>query len=154
MSRRLVSKFGGIEDCRRVKSVWEVGDCASSCCCRSGSVAVDAEVDKEPELPPSVVTESARLRDDESVGNCASASVVGVEEDTDSERFVKLLVDAFLRLRDIVSRSLREAWIAPATFAAGDEGLRAGCFQISDCAVVDAEHCARARKLTLISIYS
>ena len=28
-------------------------------------------------------------------------------------------------------------------FAGGDEGLHAGCFQISDCAVVDAEHCTR-----------
>ncbi len=78
-----------------MKSVWEMGDCASSCCCRSGSVAVDAEVDEEPELPPSVVTESARLRDDEGVGNCAAASVVGVEEDTDSERFVSCWLTPF-----------------------------------------------------------
>jgi hypothetical protein len=51
VSRRLVSKSGGIEDCRHVKSIWEVGDCTSSCCCRLGSVAVDAEVNEEPELP-------------------------------------------------------------------------------------------------------
>lgn len=87
MSRRLVSMFGGIENCRRVKSVWEVGGCASSCCCRSGNVAVDAEVDEEPELPPSVVAESARSRDEEGVGNCASGFEVGAEEEVDSERF-------------------------------------------------------------------
>jgi hypothetical protein len=81
--RRLVSKSEGIEDCRRVKSVWEVGNCASFCCCRSGSITVDAEVDEEPELPPSVMTELVRLQDDEGVSYSASASVVRVEENTD-----------------------------------------------------------------------
>lgn len=75
-----MSKFGKIKDCRRAKSVWEVCGCASSCFCRSGSIVVDAEVDEGPELPLSVMTESARSWDDESVGNCASASVVGFGE--------------------------------------------------------------------------
>ncbi len=54
---------------------------------------MDAEVDEEPELPPSVVTESARSRDDES--NCASVSVVGAEDDTDAERFVSCWLTPF-----------------------------------------------------------
>ena len=56
---------------------------------------MDAEVDEEPELPPSVMTKSARSRDDESVGNCASASVVGVEKDINSERFVSCWLTPF-----------------------------------------------------------
>jgi len=82
-----VSKSGGIEDWRRVKRFW-AGDWAPSgccgCCWGSGSVAVDAEVDEDPELSPSVVTESVRSRvDDEAVGDCASASVAGTGLETE-----------------------------------------------------------------------
>jgi len=31
--------------------------------------------------------------------------------------------------------------VVPTTFTTGDKDLHAGCFQISDCTVIDAEHC-------------
>jgi hypothetical protein len=91
----VVSKSGGSEDCRRVKSV-SVGDRARSCSCPcsgrcgSGSVAVDADVDEDVELlsPPSVVIESARSRVDDEVeelGCCcpSAASVAGTGAETE-----------------------------------------------------------------------
>ena len=31
-------------------------------------------------------------------------------------------------------------------FASGNEGLHTGCFQISDCAVIDTKHCTQMQR--------
>jgi hypothetical protein len=96
VSQMVVSKSGGSEDCKRVKSVW-VGDRARSrsCSCSdrwgSESVAVDADVDDDVELlsPPSVVIESARSRVDdevEDVGFCCPSAASVARTGAETER--------------------------------------------------------------------
>lgn len=107
VSRRVVRRSGGSEDCRRVKSVWELACCCGcrSSCCGSGSVAVEADAEEVAEPSLSGVVVSTRSRE-----TGVSLSVAGVEELT--ERVANCSLSPFCAWETYSPRSLRAASIA------------------------------------------